>query len=316
MTQSPTVSAAIRTRTPAVDAVCAAAVDLALAAAEDVAGIGQVGPHLGVEADDERVVTHYFACRERAYRGWRWAVTVARASRSKLVTVDETVLLPGGEAILPPEWLPWSERLRPGDLGVGDLLPTHEDDERLVPGYTGADEDFDADWDADGPGYGYVERPDDDGAGDGRGGGSSPGENDRAVAYVAYELGLGRARVLSLEGRAAAAQRWYEGDHGPHSPIAAAAPAQCSTCGFLVQLAGPLRQVFGVCANEYSPSDGQTVSYDHGCGAHSEVAVLPAIPEIAAPIMDEFSYEPMALHPEHSAGSVESAGPAEDLGHS
>jgi hypothetical protein len=273
-------------RTPAVDAVCAAAVDLALAAAEDVAGMGNVGQHLGLEADDERVVTHYFSCLEPAYRGWRWAVTVARASRSKLVTVDETVLVPGSEAILPPEWLPWSERLRPGDLGVGDLLPTREDDERLVPAYTGSDEE-------------QEEWPE-------------PADLLRA----AYELEFGRVRVLSLEGRNEAADRWYTGGHGPRAPIAEAAPAQCSTCGFLVPLTGALRQLFGVCANEFSPSDGAVVSYDHGCGAHSEVAVLPATPEVSAPIVDEFSYEPIALHPEHSEGSIELAAPPEDLGHS
>ncbi|MEV4007186.1 DUF3027 domain-containing protein, partial [Actinomadura sp. NPDC049753] len=31
-----------------------------------------------------------------AYVGWRWAVTVTRASRAKNVTVSECVLLPGG----------------------------------------------------------------------------------------------------------------------------------------------------------------------------------------------------------------------------
>ena len=44
------------------------------------------------------------------------------------------MLLPGADALLAPEWVPWSERLRPGDLGVGDLLPTAPDDDRLVPG--------------------------------------------------------------------------------------------------------------------------------------------------------------------------------------
>src|SRR5687768_18109890 len=46
--------------------------------------------------------------------------------------------------------------------------------------------------------------------------------------------------------------------------------ASCSSCAYLVHLSGALRQVFGVCANEWSPSDGRVVSLDHGCGAHSE----------------------------------------------
>src|SRR5947208_1520734 len=39
----------------------------------------------------------------------------------------------GPGAILAPQWVPWRERLRPGDLGAGDILPAPADDERLVP---------------------------------------------------------------------------------------------------------------------------------------------------------------------------------------
>ncbi|WP_141698634.1 DUF3027 domain-containing protein, partial [Streptomyces lushanensis] len=49
------------------------------------------------------------------------------------------VLLPGPDALLAPEWVPWSERLRPGDMGPGDLLPTEAEDLRLEPGYSGED---------------------------------------------------------------------------------------------------------------------------------------------------------------------------------
>jgi hypothetical protein len=38
-------------------------------------------------------------------------------------------------------------------------------------------------------------------------------------------------------------------------------------------MAGPLSRVFGVCANGFANDDGRVVSYDHGCGAHSEVAL-------------------------------------------
>ena len=57
--------------------------------------------------------------------------------------------------------------------------------------------------------------------------------------------------------------------------------------------AGPaLRAVFGVCANAWSPSDGQVVSLDHGCGAHSESDVPPD--DAAAhghPIVDELAFD-------------------------
>jgi Protein of unknown function (DUF3027) len=276
-------------RRVSVDAVLAGAVELARDAAVELAGAANVGEHLGVHADGERLVTHDFACLDQAYRGWRWAVTLTRASRSKSVTVDEAVLLPGPDSLLAPEWVPWSERLKPGDLGVGDLLITEEDDDRLEPGYAGS--------------VALDERVDE-----------AADEIDRVAIW---ELGLGRARVLSPIGRDDATDRWYSGDRGPTAPIAVAAPAPCSTCGFFLPLAGSMRRVFGVCANEFSPGDGTVVSVDHGCGAHSEVAVLPGPIEVTPPSLDEIDYDVIALHPvAHAPGSVDEQAPPEDLGHS
>ena len=259
------------------DSVAAAAIDEARAAAREAAP-GLVGEHLGVLADDERVATHLFATLDPAYRGWCWAVTLARVPRSKSVTVDDIVLLPGDDALLAPPWVPWSERLRPGDLGVGDLLPTKADDPRLAPSYTDVDDD------------------------DFRG--------------VAFELGLGRRRVLSFDGRVEAVERWYDGERGPESPIARAAPAACATCGFFVPLAGALRQAFGACANEFAPDDGKVVSVDHGCGAHSEAVVVPAPPSPAPPLVDEFRIDVVGGPLGHEPGSVADADVAEPFGHS
>jgi hypothetical protein len=36
-----------------------------------------------------------------------------------------------------------------------------------------------------------------------------------------------------------------------------------------------------------SPSDGRVVSYDHGCGAHSEVAELPPPVEVAPRVPED-----------------------------
>ncbi|MFV2178413.1 DUF3027 domain-containing protein [Actinomadura sp. LOL_016] len=245
-------TAARRARTPAVDAACAEAVDLARAAAEETAWPGRVGEHLGLRAEADRVVTHAFECLDPAYRGWRWSVTVVRASRARNVTVNECVLLPGDDALLAPAWVPWLERLRPGDLGPGDLLPTAADDIRLTPAF------------------------------------AQTAEGDREAQW---EPGLGRVRVLSREGRDEAAARWYDGVHGPRAPIASSAPAQCSTCGFYLPLAGEMRQVFGVCANEYAPDDGRVVSADHGCGAHSEAVTVPGASEHGPPVIDELGYD-------------------------
>jgi len=136
----------LRGRTKEPDEACAQAVELARRAAEDLGGAAMVGDHLSVAADGDRVVTHTFRCLDPAYRGWCWAVTVARASRAKNVTVSESLLISGPEAILAPDWVPWRERLLPGDLGVGDLLPAPADDPRLVPAVALEGDDGLADW--------------------------------------------------------------------------------------------------------------------------------------------------------------------------
>src|SRR5690606_9800703 len=99
------------------DQVCAGAVVLARAAITEV-DADQVGAHIEAVPEAERVVTHLFECLMPGYRGWRWAVTVTRAPRSRQATVSETVLLPGPDALLAPSWVPWQERLQPGDVGV------------------------------------------------------------------------------------------------------------------------------------------------------------------------------------------------------
>lgn len=238
------------------DATLRAAVDLAREAAESIADRDSVGDHLGMEMVEERLATHYFACASRAYPGWRWAITVARAPRAKTVTVCETNLVPGEGAALSPEWVPYAARLAPGDLRPGDVTPLVVEDPLLEAGF------------------------------------EATGEED-VDATAQWELGLGRPRVLSAEGRDAAAQRWYDGDNGPGTPVAEQAPAACSTCGFFVPMAGALRAVFGVCANAWSPSDGRVVSLDHGCGAHSEVDTPPLEPEqVPAPILDDYALDP------------------------
>ena len=288
------VSAAPRTvsrvRGPVLDAACAAAVELAYEAAVAEAGSPAfVGDHRGVSAEGDRLVLHRFMSRVPAYRGWYWAVVIARAPRAKAVTVAEVVLLPGDDALTAPEWVPWSERVQAGDLGVGDLLPTAADDPRLA--LRNSDVELLAD-DA-----------------------------------LFLELGLGRPRVLSLEGRELAAARWYEADSGPSAAIARSAPAQCGTCGFYVRLVGALGQLFGVCGNEYAPDDGSVVSDDHGCGAHSEALVMPsAHPQPV--LLDDDAIETVTAEPEasteppaHEPGAVEQAEQAagtdnEPYGHS
>ncbi|MER6530396.1 DUF3027 domain-containing protein [Streptomyces sp. NPDC001508] len=292
-------AATTRSRTP--DRLCAEAVDLARAAAEEAAAPGVVGEHTGLVSEGDRVVTHFFECKELGYRGWRWAVTVARASRAKVVTLDEAVLLPGPDALLAPEWVPWSERLRPGDLGPGDLLPTESEDLRLEPGYSGEDEP---------PVHSAVseEMAELAEAEDAEVTAGAPATlpvapSRGSISAVAEELGMRRARVLSRYGLHLAADRWEEA-FGPGTPMAQAAPAPCVSCGFLLPLGGSLGQAFGVCANEFAPADGRVVSLAYGCGGHSEAAVMPKPPQPAAPVIDETRVDPFPLRPAPDSGSV------------
>ncbi|RMI43874.1 DUF3027 domain-containing protein [Streptomyces triticirhizae] len=258
----------MRSRTP--DRLCAEAVELAREAAAQAAHPHRLGEHLGMVAEGERLVTHFFASEVPGYSGWRWGVTVARASRARYVTVDEVALTPGPEALLAPDWVPWSERLRPGDLGPGDLLPAEEDDPRLEPGFLAEDAPP-----PNSPLAEEAERPE-------RG----------TVRDVASDLFLGRNRVLSLQGLREAAERWDE-QFGAETPMAQAAPAACVSCGFLVPLAGSLRQAFGVCGNEFSPADGRVVSLAYGCGAHSEAAESPKHQAPPPPVIDDLGTDPL-----------------------
>lgn len=241
----------------AVERARAAAVEEASFELGAAASADAVGEHLEARTEDDGAVTHFFGARQGGYRGWQWSVTLACADAEAPVTVSEVVLLPGDGALVSPSWVPWEERVRPGDLGVGDLLPSPVDDPRLVPGYIGSD--------------------------------------DPAVEEVAQEVGLGRRTVLSREGRDAAASRWIDGAHGPHSDMARGAPAHCGTCGFLVPIAGALRGVFGVCGNAYSPADGAVVAVEFGCGAHSDVVFEPVSPVTVAELVydDGVELEPV-----------------------
>jgi hypothetical protein len=208
------------------------------AAIADAGNPELVGADVSVEIDDDgRVETYLFEAHLAGYKGWRWCVTIAKVDKKSEPTICDVVVLPGPDALLAPEWVAYRDRIQPGDVGVGDIVPSSLDDTRLVPLVHSliADEELDA--------------------------------------MQVFDLGLGRARVMSIEGRDQASKRWYESDRGPQSPIAQAAPKPCSSCAFFVPISGSLRASFGVCANAISPEDARVVSVDHGCGAHSEATL-------------------------------------------
>lgn len=219
----------------AVAAVLAGAVEQARAAVIEFSG-DTAGEYLGVSFADEAAATHRFEAVLPGYRGWQWEVVVAAYPGAEAATISEVVLVPGPGALLAPPWVPWEERVKPGDLGPGDLLAPLPDDPRLAPGFMGT--------------------------------------GDPLIDDTAVEVGFGRRRVLSGYGRDEAAQRWHDGDHGPEAPMARATKRICRDCGFMVPLAGALGVRFGVCCNELA-ADGHVVDFFYGCGAHSDTPAPP-----------------------------------------
>ncbi|MGV0603020.1 DUF3027 domain-containing protein [Mycolicibacterium sp. XJ1904] len=216
---------------PDLEAVLLGAVDDARAAIVEFSGEDTVGEYLGASFEDPTAATHRFLADMPGYRGWQWAVVVAAWPGADHATISEVVLVPGPTALLAPKWVPWQERVQPGDLGPGDLLAPPPDDSRLVPGYMAT--------------------------------------GDPQIDDVALEVGLGRRQVLSRWGRMDATQRWHDGEYGPGSAMARSTRRVCRDCGFYLPLAGSLGTTFGVCANEFS-ADGHVVDSEYGCGAHSD----------------------------------------------
>ncbi|MEU4839267.1 DUF3027 domain-containing protein [Nocardia testacea] len=250
--------------------ILAGAVDLARSALVDLEPTG-VGAHLGVRAEDECSATHRFEATLPGYHGWQWAVVVAAAPDTDRVTVSESALLPGPDALVAPEFVPWEQRIRPGDLAPGDLLAPPADDPRLAPGYTAT--------------------------------------GDPEIDETAPEVGLGRKQVLSREGRAEAAERWYA-EYGPDAEMAKAAPGSCASCGFYLPLAGALRACFGVCANAMG-ADGHVVHMGYGCGAHSDTQLPTGAGSPIYQAYDDAAVELVAVPPKAPEAGAASAAAAE-----
>ena len=234
------------------------AIDIARSALLESIPADHVGKALdstGEPTEDAAVTitSHTFECTSPGYPGWYWEVSLVEVSGQSELSVSEVNLLPGSAALVPEQWKPWADRVEAGDLGVGDLLPIAEDDERLTAGFTA---------------LGDLEELSDDLA---------------PLHPAQWELGLGREKVLSTVGLERAVDRWFEKLNGPRSAMAKSAPASCGSCGFLVAIGGSLGQVFGVCGNEFGAADGQVVATTFGCGAHSSVRVAQSTP---IPVVD------------------------------
>ena len=242
---------------------------------------GQVGDF--VEAIDlgDNVTDFRFESRVRGYEGWQWSVTLYHDVELDHWTVNESSLVPTDKALRPPKWIPWKDRLEPGDLAVTDSIGTDPDDPRMEEGFRKTQDAETSDDTEDKPSVAdeTVQEP----AMDGNASDESektdvsedseqPVTSEEDVEEAVEEFDLSRRHVLTPLGRSQTAKRWYEGPHGPKSLSTKTADGNpCSTCGFFIPLKGELNLLFGVCANKWSPDDGRVVSIDHGCGEHSEI---------------------------------------------
>ncbi len=93
------------------DETLLAAVDAARAALLEITPADTIGEPVGHIVEGEHVMSLLFDCTMTGYPGWHWTVSLSRIDGESEPSVLETELMPGGEALLAPEWVPWSDRL-------------------------------------------------------------------------------------------------------------------------------------------------------------------------------------------------------------
>ncbi|RSX54679.1 DUF3027 domain-containing protein [Bifidobacterium samirii] len=106
--------------------------EIAIDTAETAESVGDLVAQ--AEAGDH-VTDFRFACLAKGYEGWQWSVTLYHDDELDRWTVNESSLLPTDEALRPPAWIPWKDRLEPTDLSVTDSIGTDPDDPRMEPGF-------------------------------------------------------------------------------------------------------------------------------------------------------------------------------------
>lgn len=268
--------------------------------------------------EDDHVTDFRFESKKRGYEGWEWSVTLYHDTDIDEWTVNESSLVPTDQALMPPAWVPWKDRLLPTDLSVTDSIGTEPDDSRLKDGFRRTEPSAAAPTpDAD---QAQAKEQGEDGRTQAEDdvsvqtGDTTDNPEDASVTSAqdledsVEEFMLSRRHVLSPLGRDQTAKRWYEGPHGPKAmSTKTAAGNLCSTCGFFVPLKGDFDRMFGVCANKWSPDDGRVVSLDHGCGEHSEID--PPQPSHlwvqSKPAYDDMHIDVIAQSPREERSQVE-----------
>lgn len=221
--------------------------EVARKALMEITDAEHIGNHISTKPTSEHTAVVTFAAQMPGYPNWKWLVMLSWLD-AKHLTIDEVAMVPTDEALIAPAWIPWSERVEAGDLGIGDELPYRANDPALVPGYAAETDVLD---------------------------------DQETLRPFWWQLGLGRERVLSPTGRELAATRWSVGEFSGSAIMAKVAQGKCLSCGYFNPLSGALGSAFGACTNSVSPADGRVVAANFGCGAHSETdTVEEAIPTI------------------------------------
>lgn len=110
--------------------------DIARAVAMDVADEPeQVGDVVNAIELGDNVTDFRLAADVRGYEGWQWSVTLYHDAEVGTWTVNESSLVPTDDALVPPVWVPWKDRLEPTDLAPTDSIGTDPDDPRLEDGF-------------------------------------------------------------------------------------------------------------------------------------------------------------------------------------
>lgn len=103
----------------------------AMEALTEVTPADSIGPNATVD-DDGGVVTVTAPSLLPGYPGWNWVVTLSDGDGGEL-GVLEMHLLPGDDALLAPDWVPWSDRLeeyrrQEAEREVDESLEDDDDD--------------------------------------------------------------------------------------------------------------------------------------------------------------------------------------------
>jgi hypothetical protein len=78
-------------------------------AAVDFANSQSVGEFVSFIDEGDNVSTFLFESKLKGYVGWHFSVSIF--SDGEDTSVSEVNLMPGDDALLAPNWVPWSERL-------------------------------------------------------------------------------------------------------------------------------------------------------------------------------------------------------------